>query len=284
MLLSVTVVTSSEEVVQLAPTKAQTNEATGPIDGSRGTWKPFVDKVPKSALNSRRTFLPKTQKAYRPDKKMVEQDKDVARIGRELSKAEDVHASSSFMQTIDEQELKDSKEPSPSKGPVNWPLKKSKAASARWPFGPPVEDTVTLLQDENEDEDKDVNRDSDNSDSDDYDPVQDMLKANGWTADMLSGNHKNVKRHVSTDHQKQHRIQASAARQAEEGLDREDRATDEDEDEDEDKDNDENQEDLGESGSIGEKNESIDDRDTNEGELPDSKDVVDADPEGADMP
>merc|ERR1711939_170349 len=35
-----------------------------PVDGSKNTWKAFVDPVPKAALNPKRTFLPKTAKEF----------------------------------------------------------------------------------------------------------------------------------------------------------------------------------------------------------------------------
>jgi len=177
--------------------------AMGAIDGSRDEWKPFVDKAPKEALNTKRTFLPKTAKAFRLNnmKKIYEKGKwkaspEEKRIEESLKKAEDPNRETKVEKMMHQSELRESKDVKSNelgfvageKKP-QWPLKatkrKSKSFDARWPFGKP---TIELLQDS----------ESDSEDQDEQhieklnDPVQDMLAANGWTADMLKHNGRQV--------------------------------------------------------------------------------------------
>lgn len=177
---------------KVPPHHALRKDAMGTVDGSQGKWKPFVDKVPKRALNPKRTFLPKTAKAFRLNnmKKIFDKGKwkdspEEKRIQESLKKAEDLNHETSVEKMMHQRELRESKDVSKAvESKPQWPLKATKqkaiSAKARWPFGHPH---IELLQDsesdskEDEDEQKIERLD---------DPVQDMLTANGWTADMLN--------------------------------------------------------------------------------------------------
>merc|ERR1719247_2993679 len=112
----------------------------GVVDGSKGTWKPFVDKVPKQALDKKRTFLPKTAPQFKAPTNLYHDDA-VSNILHKLKQAE-------TLKTVNSPDtlLKDSlgetsglayKQDKSVMKPVKHLSKTKDADSLRWPFGKP---------------------------------------------------------------------------------------------------------------------------------------------------
>jgi hypothetical protein len=190
----------------------------GLVDGTKNTWKPFVDKVPKSALSNKRTFIPKTPKAFRLSNLQKQgvlsksgafkESAEQKRIDEEVHQAANPSLKSAFQKTLASQmkaekvqETKDLKV-----DPKALPMAATKAkgeVSERWPFGKPgsLEASMSLLQDDedgNDDGDADtgVERRTPNL----VDPVQDMMVANGWSPEMVHVDRSEEPKVVSTSH------------------------------------------------------------------------------------
>lgn len=210
--------------------KLATN-SLGVIDGSNNSWQPFENKVPKKALNPKRTFLPVTQQAFHAPSqnfKTPTVDSIVKSLhAAETQRAQQQAAIMKPAKTVDVKSLDYGKDQTLLK-PTE-----SKTDSLAWPFGKP--DFEVLLQkevgdtnedenqkdpegatadddDEDDDEDDEGDEDDDKADlgeansnspqpktrvaappagegtpimAQDYDPIKDMMKANGWTASMM---------------------------------------------------------------------------------------------------
>jgi hypothetical protein len=171
------------ELLKAAKKKTAAPKSNLPVDGSKNTWKAFVDPVPKAALNPKRTFLPKTAKAFQLPGKVSKKnpwgrDRGEERVEAALTSAEQVNKPSKFMAKIQKEEKKpDHNLPLTSLKTGVAPgqmgegnkkkkklTKKEKQEKLAWPLGRPV---PTLFLDESY------------GASDAYDPVQDMLRANG---------------------------------------------------------------------------------------------------------
>jgi len=164
----------------------------GTIDGSRGSWFPFVNKAPMEALVKGRTFLPKTATEFQ--KPVSFKDKGLDSVQKELAQAENIHARSKYLQKVHAEEVK------AAKLKAAQAKKKAKAQEKRekrkkkpnvlWPLGKPTfKPSQTSLQLKNKKvwrADGPIQDDVFLQSDDTYDPIQDMLEANGWTKDVLS--------------------------------------------------------------------------------------------------
>lgn len=169
------------------------------------SWHPFIDKAPKSALKKGRTFLPKTAAQFRAPTSMKDQGE--AKVERALKKAEDIHRPSMYMQKeMATSKLREIGEDA-KKTSSEWPQGKprhylvKKHASPEWPLGKPTfkvsKHALQLKskriwqdgkppQPQGEEVLLEEQQGGDRQSDDDYDPIQDMLAANGWSRDVLT--------------------------------------------------------------------------------------------------
>lgn len=153
-----------EEKQQKFPVHFQKTEvhknSMGVVDGSKNSWQPFVDKVPKNAFAAKRTFLPPTQTAFQSPKHISQTLKPVQKIGKELKEAEHIPKQKLAFDLKDSNDAHDeieslnySRDNTVLKPVKSW----GKHDSLRWPFGrPSLTHEESLLQIESGEDAEDI--------------------------------------------------------------------------------------------------------------------------------
>lgn len=178
-------------------------------------WKPFVDKAPKRALKPGRTFLPMTAKQFKLVLHGASKahpwgtDKGEEAIEHSLQNAENVHRRSMYMARVHEENVKARKAKRLRKLEREKELKDAPKVNPMWPLGSVTTKSFrkrdTSLASKRrwnahqsdlgesrspEDSGNEQHQDQLGEDSE-YDPVQDMLAANGWSRGMLTDGQSN---------------------------------------------------------------------------------------------